>query len=245
MSSSELPGVGVLVVRDEKVLLGRRTSPHGHGTWAPPGGKAEPGESNEETARRELLEETGLVGAVPKVVAETVDTFPGGECWRTLWVQMEWVSGEPEELEPDEVVQLGLVLVGPSARAALPPDGVARRKRVRPVRLARSEVHRITTVAGFTPRYARARENDGRALKHFDHDNQAPRAELVRLSQPAERTRERTRFAQVLEDAADLLERHGELPGRRALVAQGSTRLATVRGGGAAAPRARAAAGGG
>jgi hypothetical protein len=52
----------------------------------------------------------------------------------------------------------------------------------------------------------------GGQLKHFGHDNQAPRAELVRLSQPAERTRERTRFAQVLEDAADLLERHGELP---------------------------------
>jgi hypothetical protein len=49
-------------------------------------------------------------------------------------------------------------------------------------------------------------------LKHFDHDNQAPRAELLRLSQPVGRTRERTRFAQVLEDAADLLERNGELP---------------------------------
>ena len=107
MSSSELPGVGVLVVRDGKVLLGRRTSPHGRGTWAPPGGKAELGESDEETARRELLEETGLVGAVPKVVAETVDTFPSGDCWRTHWVQMEWVSGDPEELEHDEVGSWG------------------------------------------------------------------------------------------------------------------------------------------
>jgi 8-oxo-dGTP diphosphatase len=103
VSSAELHGVGVLVVRDGKVLMGRRTSPHGYGTWAPPGGKAEESETDEETARRELLEETGLVGAVPRVVAETVDTFPTGETWLTRWVQMEWVSGEPQELEPEEV----------------------------------------------------------------------------------------------------------------------------------------------
>lgn len=92
----------MLVVRDGKVLLGRRNSPHGHGTWSPPGGKTEPGETDEEAARRELVEETGLVAAVPRVVAETRDTFPGGDCWLTRWVLMDWVSGEPEALEPDE-----------------------------------------------------------------------------------------------------------------------------------------------
>lgn len=98
-----LPGVGVLVLREGKVLLGRRTSVHGRGTWSPPGGKADPGETPEETARRELVEESGLVAAVPRVVAETLDTFPDGRTWRTRWVLMEWVSGEPEALEPDEV----------------------------------------------------------------------------------------------------------------------------------------------
>jgi 8-oxo-dGTP diphosphatase len=97
----------VLVVRDGKVLMGRRTSPHGRGTWAPPGGKAEPGETDEETARRELIEETGLVGAVPRVGADTMDAFATGETWRTSWVLMEWVSGEPEVLEPDEVDSWG------------------------------------------------------------------------------------------------------------------------------------------
>ncbi len=100
-------GVGVLVVREGKVLLGRRTSAHGRGTWSPPGGKAEAGETDEETARRELVEESGLVGAVPRVVSETVDSFPNGETWRTRWVQMEWVSGEAEVLEPDEVGSWG------------------------------------------------------------------------------------------------------------------------------------------
>jgi 8-oxo-dGTP diphosphatase len=103
----ELDGVGVLVVRQGKVLLGRRTSQHGYGTWSPPGGKAEEGETPEATARRELLEETGLVGAVPRVVGETLDSFPDGQTWRTRWVQMEWVSGEAEELEPGEVTSWG------------------------------------------------------------------------------------------------------------------------------------------
>jgi len=100
-------GVGVLLVRDGKVLLGRRLSPHGRGTWSPPGGKVEPGESDEDTARRELMEETGLVGAVPRVVAETLDTFPDGRAWRTRWVRMDWVSGEAEVLEPDELDSWG------------------------------------------------------------------------------------------------------------------------------------------
>ncbi len=107
MTPSELHGVGVLVVRDGKVLLGRRASPRGRGTWSPPGGRAEPGETDEETARRELDEETGLVGAVPRVVGETMDSFPTGETWRTRWVQMEWVSGDPRVLEPDEVDSWG------------------------------------------------------------------------------------------------------------------------------------------
>ncbi len=94
-------GVGVLLFRDGKLLLGRRLSPHGRGSWSPPGGKTEPGETDEECARRELLEETGLAGAVPRVVAETVDAFPGGETYHTRFVRMDWVEGEPQVLEPD------------------------------------------------------------------------------------------------------------------------------------------------
>jgi 8-oxo-dGTP diphosphatase len=102
-SAEPLHGVGVLLLRDGKVLIGRRTSPHGRDTWSPPGGKAEPGETDEATARRELAEETGLAGAVPRVVAETIDTFPDGVTWRTRWVRMDWVSGEPETVAPGEL----------------------------------------------------------------------------------------------------------------------------------------------
>ena len=100
-AATPLRGVGVLLFREGKVLLGRRLSRHGHGTWSPPGGKTEPGESDEECARRELFEETGLVGAVPRVVAETTDTFPDDEIYLTRFVRMDWVEGEARALEPD------------------------------------------------------------------------------------------------------------------------------------------------
>lgn len=58
-----LPGAGVLILNEAgEVLLQRRTD---NGTWGIPGGFMEPGERLEETARREVWEETGLtVGAM-------------------------------------------------------------------------------------------------------------------------------------------------------------------------------------
>jgi 8-oxo-dGTP diphosphatase len=53
-------GVAVIVVREGKVLLGKRKNAHGAGTWALPGGHLEFNESIEACARREVFEETGL-----------------------------------------------------------------------------------------------------------------------------------------------------------------------------------------
>jgi 8-oxo-dGTP diphosphatase len=53
-------GVAVIVVREGRVLLGKRKNAHGAGTWQFPGGHLEYGESIESCARRELFEETGL-----------------------------------------------------------------------------------------------------------------------------------------------------------------------------------------
>ncbi len=54
-------GVGVVFIRDGRVLLGRRQGSHGEGEWGSAGGHLELGESLEECARREALEELGLV----------------------------------------------------------------------------------------------------------------------------------------------------------------------------------------
>lgn len=54
-------GVGVVFVRDERVFLARRQGSHGEDTWASAGGHLEWGETLEECARREALEELGVV----------------------------------------------------------------------------------------------------------------------------------------------------------------------------------------
>lgn len=51
----------VYVVQGEDVLVMHRNKEPNLGLWIAPGGKIEAGESPHETARREMLEETGLV----------------------------------------------------------------------------------------------------------------------------------------------------------------------------------------
>ena len=47
MTEPKIPrvGVGVIVQRDGRILLGKRLGAHGEGTWALPGGHLEFGES--------------------------------------------------------------------------------------------------------------------------------------------------------------------------------------------------------
>lgn len=94
-------GVGVIIVRDGRILLGKRIGAHGAGTWALPGGHLEYGEAVEDCAVREVLEETGLAIDVIGRGPYTSDVFPEVQKhYITLFVEASSPAGEPEILEP-------------------------------------------------------------------------------------------------------------------------------------------------
>lgn len=98
-------GIGVFVIKDGKFLMGHRKGSHGSGTWSIPGGHMEFGESFEETAKREVLEETGLVVDNVRFGAVTNDVFEQeNKHYVTVWVLTDWVSGEPTLTEPDKFI---------------------------------------------------------------------------------------------------------------------------------------------
>lgn len=53
--------VGAVVFKNNMVLLVRRSLPPSRDLWAIPGGKVEIGETLQEAAEREILEETGII----------------------------------------------------------------------------------------------------------------------------------------------------------------------------------------
>ena len=97
----ELVGVGVILVRGDKVLFGLRRGAHGGGTWSFPGGHVDHGERREASVLRELEEETGLGALNPRRVGETEDVFPDGLRYRTCFVRVDWAGGEPLLREPE------------------------------------------------------------------------------------------------------------------------------------------------
>ncbi len=74
-----LVGVGAVVLRPGEVLLVRRGNPPNAGQWSIPGGAQELGETAEAAARRELLEETGLVVGPLTLVANVDSIHPDAD----------------------------------------------------------------------------------------------------------------------------------------------------------------------
>lgn len=107
MSKRPQVGIGTIVTKDDQVLLMKRKNAHGDGTWSPPGGHLEYGESFEECAMRETLEETGVVTADLTFRAVTNDVFEAeGKHYITIWLEGSYVSGEARinaEYEMSEV----------------------------------------------------------------------------------------------------------------------------------------------
>lgn len=96
-------GIGVYVRKNGKVLLGKRISHHGTGTWSAPGGHLEMYESWEECAKRETLEEVGIEIENVRFLTATNDIFvEEGKHYITLNMVADWKSGEVENKEPEK-----------------------------------------------------------------------------------------------------------------------------------------------
>jgi 8-oxo-dGTP diphosphatase len=96
-------GVGVFVFKDGKFLVQKRQGAHGAGTWSLPGGHLEHGESFEDTARREVLEETGMTIKGVQFGGVTNDIFElEGKHYVTIWMVSDWEAGEVVNMEPEK-----------------------------------------------------------------------------------------------------------------------------------------------
>jgi 8-oxo-dGTP diphosphatase len=94
-------GVGVMIVKNGSVLLGKRTGSHGEGEYAFPGGHLEYMESFEQCAHRETLEECGVeIEHIRFQFLANVTTYAPHH-YVHIGLLADWKSGTPEALEPE------------------------------------------------------------------------------------------------------------------------------------------------
>ena len=105
-------GFGVMILKDGKLLLGKRHEDpekassllNGAGTWTMPGGKLDFGETFEEGAKREVLEETGIILNELDVICVNQDIIETAH-FITIGLFSDAFSGESKVMEPDEITE--------------------------------------------------------------------------------------------------------------------------------------------
>ena len=96
-------GIGVIILKDKRVLMGKRKNSHGQDTWSFPGGHLELNETWEDCARRETMEETGIKIKNIRFSAATNDIFTLEEKhYITILMLSDYDSGEVAIMEPEK-----------------------------------------------------------------------------------------------------------------------------------------------
>jgi 8-oxo-dGTP diphosphatase len=102
-NSSQHIGTGIIILNEAKthVLLGKRKNSYNAGMYGMPGGRVEVGEKVLDTAKREVLEETGLVAKNLKYVGVVKEFQKTYDFVHFTFVCLE-SEGEPQVMEPDK-----------------------------------------------------------------------------------------------------------------------------------------------
>jgi 8-oxo-dGTP diphosphatase len=87
---------------------GTQSYADGHGTWSVPGGWVDFDEHPMTTAKREVMEETGVTVEPLKLLGLTQNMSDDFErSVITLFVACAWVAGKPQVTEPDKCAEVG------------------------------------------------------------------------------------------------------------------------------------------
>lgn len=100
-------GIGVLVMKDDKVLLLKRQGSHGEGMWGGTGGHLEHLESFASCAKRETKEEAGI--EIDNVRFLCVSNFQdhAPKHYVDIGLLADYVSGEPTIMEKEKCSEMG------------------------------------------------------------------------------------------------------------------------------------------
>lgn len=95
-------GVGLLVIKDGKVLWGKRKGSHGSGLYGGIGGHLEYGETLEQGILRELSEECGIKVTNLRLLCVSDFLTHHPKHYVDVGFVAEWEAGEPQVLEPEK-----------------------------------------------------------------------------------------------------------------------------------------------
>lgn len=100
-------GIGTMVLKNGKVLFGKRKNAHGDGEYSFPGGHLEHGESIIECGKRETLEEAGIEIENVRLLCVSNEKKYLPKHYVNIGLIADWKSGEPTINEPDKYVDIG------------------------------------------------------------------------------------------------------------------------------------------